>query len=76
MMNSFNGMASARIFATLPEIPALDAASSRPPSADRIHDSRSRPCRRACIPAIDAEANKARIAELTTTRIKLVRWMT
>src|ERR1700678_714241 len=76
MMNSFSGIASAPNLAAAPETPARDAASSNPPSADRIHRlaiTTAPPIMHST--ATGAEANKARIALLTTTRMKLVRWI-
>src|SRR5208282_2465682 len=76
MMNNFSGIARAPSLAAAPETPARDAASSRPPSADSIHKLAITTLPPSMHPtATGAEANKARIDELTTTRMKLVRWI-
>src|SRR5580658_6737957 len=76
MMNSFSGIASAPNLAAAPETPARDAARSNPPSADRIHRLAITTAPPIMHPtATGAEANKARIALLITTRMKLVRWI-
>src|ERR1700674_3290505 len=76
IMNSFNGIASAPSLAAAPETPALDAASSSPPSADRIHKlaiTTAPPSKHPT--AAGVEANKSRIAAVTITRMKLERWI-
>src|ERR1039458_6722553 len=69
-------MASAPNLAAMPEIPAPDAARIRPPSADKIHKFAITTAPPRMHPtAAGVEANKARIAALTTTRMTLVRWI-
>src|ERR1039458_10406220 len=69
-------MASAPNLAAMPEIPAPDAARIRPPSADKIHKFAITTAPPRMHPtAAGVEANKARIAALTTTSTALVRWI-
>src|SRR5580704_3323485 len=75
-MNSFSGIASAPSLAAPPETPARDAASSSPPRADRIHKfaiTTAPPSKHPT--AAGVEANKSRIAAVSITRMKLVRWI-
>src|SRR5580692_10635372 len=76
IMNSFSGIASAPNLAVAPETPALDAASSSPPRADRIHRfaiTTAPPSKHPMATCV--EANKSRIAAVAITRTKLVRWI-
>src|SRR3984957_19188249 len=75
-MKSFSGIASAPSLAAAPETPAREAASSRPPRADRIHKfaiTTAPPSKHPM--AAGVEANKSRIAAVIITRTKLARWI-
>src|SRR5271169_5298650 len=76
MISSFSGSASAPNLAATPEIPAPDAARRRPPSADKIHKFAITTAPPRMHPtATVIEANQARIAALTTTKMMFVRWI-